>query len=480
MRRYNIRFALCALALSDILALCTAAFLAYMLRSAFASDLRLEIYLKLMPLAALFLSLYAALGLYPGFTLSGPERLRRLSAATSLGLLFFGAFTFLGRGNQDFSRIFLLLFWLLALFCVPLARCLTRQIFGPCKWWGLPCVFFGHPAALAECRARLEQERGAEFSFLAGFTLPAPAAGTEECAAPAAGMEEFAALAAGPVELRRQLRAYKNACPDFMAVILSDRLTEAESIGLLRKVGLYARQILFLPPDNQDLRAVMTTADFCGRSGFSLRQNLLDQRRLRLKRLLDFFAALLLTACLLPLLALIYVVVRLDSPGPGFYRHKRLGRNGLEIRLWKFRTMRIDAEARLKALLREDKALHREWKAEHKLRLDPRITRVGDFLRRFSLDELPQLFNVLLGNMSLVGPRPIVAREIPKYGAAYSAYMRVRPGITGLWQVSGRNNTGYAARVALDEYYIANWSAWLDIYILARTLPAVLQRRGAY
>jgi lipopolysaccharide/colanic/teichoic acid biosynthesis glycosyltransferase len=139
-----------------------------------------------------------------------------------------------------------------------------------------------------------------------------------------------------------------------------------------------------------------------------------------------------------------------------------------------------DAQKVLNEVPEEDPAWREKWAKDQKLGKDPRLTRVGAFLRRSSLDELPQLFNVIIGEMSLVGPRPIVENEIAKYGEAYALYSRVKPGITGLWQVSGRNDTSYGERVALDQHYVHNWSVWLDIYIIVRTIPALISGRGAY
>jgi lipopolysaccharide/colanic/teichoic acid biosynthesis glycosyltransferase len=142
--------------------------------------------------------------------------------------------------------------------------------------------------------------------------------------------------------------------------------------------------------------------------------------------------------------------------------------------------MARNADALLQKALAEDGELRREWEQTHKLKQDPRITRVGAFLRKTSLDELPQLWNVLTGDMSLVGPRPIVEAEIAKYGPVIEEYFRVRPGLTGLWQISGRNDTSYAERVRLDQHYVSNWSVWFDIWILAKTLPVILSGKGAY
>ena len=194
------------------------------------------------------------------------------------------------------------------------------------------------------------------------------------------------------------------------------------------------------------------------------------------------FEILLVIVCLIvlcPVFLILAVLVKLSSPGPVFYRAKRIGQFGKPIEVWKFRTMREDADIRLDSLLNENSALADEWHRKFKLENDPRITGIGGYLRKTSLDELPQLFNVLRGEMSVIGPRPIVRKEIPYYGDSYRTFCRIKPGITGLWQISGRSDTTYEERVALDMYYIFNWSIWQDLYILARTFDAVVRRKGA-
>lgn len=181
-----------------------------------------------------------------------------------------------------------------------------------------------------------------------------------------------------------------------------------------------------------------------------------------------------------PLLAVIALLVRMGDGGPVFYRQERIGRGGKPFRCLKFRTMSVDAEQRLHQLLAADPQARQEWARDHKLKCDPRVTSVGDFLRRSSLDELPQLFNVLGGDMSLVGPRPIVASEVARYGVHFRHYCAVRPGLTGLWQVSGRNDLTYRERVVMDVAYVRGRCIRLDLRILAATVPAVLTRRGSY
>jgi Undecaprenyl-phosphate galactose phosphotransferase WbaP len=207
----------------------------------------------------------------------------------------------------------------------------------------------------------------------------------------------------------------------------------------------------------------------------------LDERRTgHLKRVLDISGAIVLGLLSLPFIMATAAAIKLSSKGPVLYKQVRVGKGNKAFTTLKFRTMFIDSGERLPEFLGKDPRMEKEWASVHKLKDDPRVTFIGRFLRRFSLDELPQLWNVLAGDMSLVGPRPIVVREIEKYGSKYAAYERARPGLTGLWQVSGRNNTSYQERVDYDAFYVRNWSLGLDARILARTLRAVLSGAGAY
>ena len=162
------------------------------------------------------------------------------------------------------------------------------------------------------------------------------------------------------------------------------------------------------------------------------------------------------------------------------FAHKRIGQHGKEFPCYKFRTMCVDADARLKEYLAANPEAREEWERDFKLKDDPRVTRVGRVLRRTSLDELPQLLNVLKGQMSLVGPRPIVKAEIPRYGSYIADFYMVRPGITGMWQVNGRSDTTYDERVQMDSWYVRNWSVWLDLSLLWKTVSVVLNHKGAY
>jgi lipopolysaccharide/colanic/teichoic acid biosynthesis glycosyltransferase len=190
--------------------------------------------------------------------------------------------------------------------------------------------------------------------------------------------------------------------------------------------------------------------------------------------------ALVALAIFLPLMVLVALAIWCQDRGPIFFAHRRLGRGGRSFPCLKFRSMATDAQERLEDLLSRDPSARAEWEKDHKLRNDPRVTKLGLFLRKSSLDELPQLFNVLRGEMDLVGPRPIVDGEVRKYGSRFRHYCAVKPGITGLWQVSGRNDTSYRTRVALDCLYAKSKNPALDLWIMVCTVPAVLLRKGSY
>jgi lipopolysaccharide/colanic/teichoic acid biosynthesis glycosyltransferase len=207
---------------------------------------------------------------------------------------------------------------------------------------------------------------------------------------------------------------------------------------------------------------------------------LLDERLQRLKRVLDVAWALMLGVVAIPFVVVIAALVLLTSGRPLLYGHMRVGRGRRPVRIWKFRTMVVNADEVLAGCIRTNADRALEWQTTHKLKNDPRVTWIGRFLRRTSLDELPQIWNILRGEMSMVGPRPIVEEEVPKYGSAFQLYVSVRPGLTGLWQVSGRSDTSYRRRAELDSEYIREWKVSTDLRLLARTVRAIVVGKGAY
>ena len=198
------------------------------------------------------------------------------------------------------------------------------------------------------------------------------------------------------------------------------------------------------------------------------------------KRFIDIVLAITGLILLAPLMTICFLATVITSPGPAIFRHRRVGFNGKHFDCLKFRTMVTDAPERLQRLLESDPSAASEWETSRKLKRDPRITSIGAILRKSSLDELPQLFNVLKGEMSIVGPRPVPDEELERYASSAGAYLACRPGITGLWQVSGRSSTTYDKRIACDTFYARNWSMALDAKILVVTIPSLLVSNNAY
>jgi lipopolysaccharide/colanic/teichoic acid biosynthesis glycosyltransferase len=218
-------------------------------------------------------------------------------------------------------------------------------------------------------------------------------------------------------------------------------------------------------------------------AGRSRRNNRIPSQLFRyrvVKRGLDVLAVIAAGPILVPIIFVVACLVVLGSPGPVFYSHRRIRHDGAFFSMWKFRTMCVNSAEVLEDYLSRHPEARAEWSRTHKLRHDPRVTKVGMLLRRYSVDELPQVWNVLTGKMSLVGPRPIVAAEVEKYKDSFSYYCRVKPGLTGLWQVSGRSRLSYEQRVALDREYVERWSLGRDLKILLKTIPSVVNQDGAY
>jgi len=278
--------------------------------------------------------------------------------------------------------------------------------------------------------------------------------------------------------------------PDQIRLVLApsvDELAQAERVASMMNAARRPFSIVLPFPDLAQRGTSLHRAVGADFVLADVQDETSDPAERAVKTGLDFSLAAAGVIVLAPLFLLIALLLKLESPGPVFFSQVRLGKNGRRFNCLKFRSMCVDAERRLSDLLAADPEAKKEWKAHQKLRKDPRITRMGTFLRATSLDEIPQLFNVLAGHMSIVGPRPIVAPEIPGYKSdreyfespEFAHYARCRPGITGLWQVSGRARTTHEERVRLDGWYCRNWSIWLDLMIMLKTVRAVLVRTGS-
>nr|WP_228041123.1 undecaprenyl-phosphate galactose phosphotransferase WbaP [Nodosilinea sp. LEGE 07088] len=454
------------LGLSDFLALTLAGVAAVYLRLAWGGQYEAALYAPLWPFVGLFLLAYTAAELYPAVGLSPVDELRRVCLYTTFTYLVLGAGLFLTRESETYSRGVFLLAWVLSLGMVLLGRLLARQIFARYPWWGYQVLILGAGCTGELVVKTLKNQPNFGFKPVAVLDDQPPRVDS------LAGVPILGPLSMAPQLAHRHDIHY--------AIVAMPGVKREKLLSLLEQYGRTFPHLLMIP----DLFGVaslwVSSKDLGGILGLEIRQQLLLPGPRLIKTLLDLGLTVIVGILLLPLLAAIALLVRLDSPGPLFYGHHRLGQNSLPFVAWKFRTMVPNADQVLERYFEANPALRSQWSRDHKLRYDPRITRIGQFLRRTSLDELPQLWNVLRGEMSLVGPRPIVEEEIFRYAEKYGLYTKVLPGITGLWQVSGRNNVSYDERVNLDAYYVRNWSVWLDIYILLRTIWVVLTGDGAY
>jgi Undecaprenyl-phosphate galactose phosphotransferase WbaP len=265
-----------------------------------------------------------------------------------------------------------------------------------------------------------------------------------------------------------------------MAIVAMPKLSPQELINIINTSVSAFRYNVVIPNYHNITTIWMSVRDFSGILGIDTSNKLKLTWNLIIKRILELVTVIIGGIIILPFLLLTALIIKLNSPGPVLFKQKRIGKDGKEFTFYKFRSMATDAEKQLQVLMENNTALKEEWEKTHKLQNDPRITSFGKIIRRTSIDEFPQLINILKGDMSLVGPRPIVEDEIQKYGKDFNRVFSNRPGLTGLWQVSGRSDTEYHDRISYDTYYLQNWSIWLDLWIIYKTFGVVLFGKGAY
>ncbi len=419
------------------------------------------------PVIAMWVALRALLGLYPGYGMDSVEQLRRHTYSVVATLSMLGIFVIGFQIGSLPSRLLILLVFLGLLFFAPLSQYFVKWGMKQLKLWGKPVVILSYKATGTSIVDSLRQnwelgyEPVAVFDYRLGSTD---------------GMQEDAdhqQALAKVVELARK--------GGVDTAIFAMPHTRREQLAkLVSQASVSFQHVLVIPNLSGVTNSAVVARDLAGTFAVEIKYNLLNPWALRTKRIVDLCATVVGGFLILPLLLLLALLVYLESGGPIFYNDRRMGRDGNLFFCLKFRTMVSGAEALLQRMIEEDEELRREYLKYHKLRDDPRVTRVGRFLRKTSLDELPQLWNVLRGEMSLVGPRPYLPRESKEIGLTQSEILRVPPGMTGPWQVSGRNQTYFDDRVRMDAYYVRDWSIWLDLVLLARTVKTVMCGGGAY
>lgn len=429
-------------------------------------QLSLLLYWRLAPCLGLFVVMNAFIGLYPGILLSPPEEIKKISQSTSLIFLALAAGVFLSKQGMLFSRSIFLTAWVGSIVILPYCRSRIRKIAHRLNWWGVPAIILGAGKTGKLVVEALGREYRLGLKPIAFFDDDLSKLGQRVANIPVLGPLGAACGLADK---------YRNT----VAILAMPGLSPSKLVAILEGAASDFRRVI-LVPDLFGMSSLWVSAfDLGGIVGLDLQQKLLDPRRQIVKRIMELCLIAFFLPFLMPLCVLIALSVKLSSKGPVFFRQKRIGFGGKDIEIWKFRTMVSDAAAVLQNYLAHNPELRIEWEANHKLTCDPRITPIGRLLRKTSLDELPQLWNVVRGDLSLVGPRPIVWDEVDKYKNGFSLYKKVRPGLTGLWQISGRSDTSYEERIRLDSFYVRNWSVWLDIYILTKTPEEVLRCRGA-
>jgi lipopolysaccharide/colanic/teichoic acid biosynthesis glycosyltransferase len=465
--------------------------------------LSLEAMYGLVAVVPLCLAAFSAARLYSVTPPSPPDEIR--STVASITLVYAGCWSvaILTRVASFYSMSHegWVLGWLTAAILVPTLRGILRSLLARKPWWGQPVVVMGAGkvgrAVVTMLQARpqlglkpvaiLDDNPARHGTVRAAWgendivIEPVRADENEDEGTPSerSALEQFSEVEGVPIVGGLDLAPALSQRLNLKTVVLA--MPEMDAASMLNVIERFAdgyTNVLVIPDLFNLTYFGAPTRYLGGALGIEVQRQLLLRGPRFIKRTMDVLLTFIGCVAILPLLVLFGIIIKLDSQGPVFHRQKRLGQDGVRFSALKFRTMFADAEQRLAGILARDPAFRAEYEQFHKLANDPRVTRVGRVLRKYSLDELPQLWNVLVGEMSLVGPRPYLEREIPDMEQKEAIILRVKPGITGIWQVTWRNESTFEQRLQLDVEYVRNWSPWLDLYVLARTVPVVLGGTG--
>ena len=438
----------------------------------YSGFINLRSFITYWPYLPVFIIIFQIFGLYPGISLAPSEELRRFAVGSVMaygGIILSRIIDnhYWDSVNAAFAiSIFFSAFVLLAL------RSGTHWFLRKIGIKGIPAVIYGcgNTAKLFIDRA----QNSAKVGYVPALILDNETPGMAERPSEYKGVPIIHDIDIGPEIVKRY-----NIKMAIVAMDEQDADKDKRKRLLIHSASAFRYHVII--PDFFDSTSIwMSVRDFDGLLGFVTSIKLDMPWNLGIKRFIDVFLVIVGGIIILPALLLVALLIKLTSSGPVLYRHERLGKNGKPFYALKFRSMASNANERLERLLESNPELRKEWEENRKLKNDPRVTRFGKFLRRTSIDEFPQLINILKGEMSLVGPRPITEDEVAKYGKNFAWVFSVRPGLTGLWQVSGRSEKDYAARVSYDTYYLQSWSVWLDIWVIYKTFGAVAQGKGAY
>ncbi|MBS6294158.1 MAG: undecaprenyl-phosphate galactose phosphotransferase WbaP [Veillonella sp.] len=396
------------------------------------------------------------------------DTMKNLFRSITIGVVVSIVLMYTGHVINDVSRLFVAFAYVFMLLFIFSGRFIVGKILSKAGYLNIPVLLVGAGKTAELVKKSLDRMPIATYKII-GYVDDNPKSSTIA--------KEYSCLGAfSDVE-----HVIKDTGVQTV-LICAPGLEPKKLVSLINRLQLLVKRVAFvpelfgLPTSNITARGMMEEQAVVLR----VQNNLARKSNRIMKRIFDIIATICGGILILPIFVMIALLIYLDSPGPIVFGHKRIGQGGKEFSCYKFRSMVPNAQEALEVYLKENPAAREEWERDFKLKDDPRVTRIGKFLRKTSLDELPQLWNVLIGNMSLVGPRPIVRDEIVKYGDYINDFYLVTPGITGVWQVSGRSDTTYEERVLMDSWYVHNWSVWIDIVYLLKTVLVVYKAKGAY
>jgi len=458
--------------LSDLIVIGVCFILSFYIRSVLFVDViaffepiqhSFKIYLDVWPVLALWVIIFAYEGLYPSIGISYWEEVFSIQKGNFIAFVILVILSFITRTSVNYSRPVILIAFFLSVFLLPVSRKIMRLLLRKTGLWSRDVVLIGSLDKVNQVLHNLKKHPDFGLKPIGAY------------------IDNLSGELTGNLEVLGAINdIQKNRIRADEVIVAIPGATGAK-LSELVEISTLIAPVVHVIPDLYGLASTgVTTHDLDGMLLLEMEDKLARFRNRALKRIFDFTMSAFALAVLSPVFLIIMIIIGISSQGPAIFGHKRVGKKGGTFICYKFRTMVSNAQEVLQELLENDPEAKRQWDLDFKLKDDPRITKIGGFLRKTSLDELPQLFNVLKGEMSLVGPRPIVEEEIERYGNKAKYFFKVTPGITGLWQVSGRNDIDYEERVMLDEYYAKNWSLWLDIEIIIRTFGAVLKKDGAY
>jgi Undecaprenyl-phosphate galactose phosphotransferase WbaP len=414
-----------------------------------------------------FILIFWIMNLYPGISLAPAEELRRLTIGSIIVHCGIIASRYIERHSWDSITAALIISFIFSSLILLAARSITNKILAKTRLGGIPAVFYGSGSTgkfVVDCLLE-----GAGTGYMPALILDDEQNGIDEYR----NIPIIHDTSIGPeIVSRYNIK---------MAMVAMPELNDQELKHLMNNSVSAFRYSAFIPGLSSATNIWMSVRDFGGVLGLVTSNKFKMPWNLAIKRFMDLAFVTIGGIILLPFLLLIVILIKITSHGPILFRQIRPGKNGTFFCFYKFRSMVINAEDKLKVLLESDPKIKDEWEQNRKLQNDPRLTAIGSFLRKTSIDEFPQFINILKGEMSLVGPRPVIDEsEMKKYGEIFLNTFSIKPGLTGLWQVSGRSNTHYEERIAYDTYYLRSWSIWLDIWILLKTFGVVISGKGAY